>query len=108
MEKKHWRFYQKRIDHNYHHDLYILRTKGVYKASIDAIDIMKFAGGIVGGVLVKDYAVYKKWSKSDTTLKFYSAIKGNTIDQPCASITFQSLKYGWDQWHLGEPLHLQG
>ena len=30
---------------------------------MDAIDIMKLAGGIVGGVLVKDYAVYKKWIK---------------------------------------------
>ena len=30
------------------------------KASLDA---MKLAGGIVGGVLVKDYAVYKKWIK---------------------------------------------
>ena len=33
------------------------------KASLDAMDIMKLAGGIVGGVLVKDYAVYKKWTK---------------------------------------------
>ena len=33
------------------------------KASLDAMDIMKLAGGIVGGVLVKDYAVYKKWIK---------------------------------------------
>ena len=31
------------------------------KASLDAMDIMKLAGGTVGGVLVKDYAVYKKW-----------------------------------------------
>ena len=31
------------------------------KTSIDAMDIMKLAGGICGGVLVKDYAVYKKW-----------------------------------------------
>ena len=31
------------------------------KASLDAMDIMKLAGGIVGGVLVKDYAFYKKW-----------------------------------------------
>ena len=31
------------------------------KVSLDAMDIMKLAGGIVGGVLVKDYAVYKKW-----------------------------------------------
>ena len=30
------------------------------KASLDAMDIMKLAGGIWGGVLVKDYAVYKK------------------------------------------------
>ena len=30
-------------------------------ASLDAMDIMKLVGEIVGGVLVKDYAVYKKW-----------------------------------------------
>ena len=31
------------------------------KASLDAMDIMKLSGGICGRVLVKDYAVYKKW-----------------------------------------------
>ena len=31
------------------------------KASMDTIDIMKLAGGIVDDILVKDYAVYKKW-----------------------------------------------
>ena len=31
------------------------------KASLDAIDIMKLAGGICGEVLVKDYGVYRKW-----------------------------------------------
>ena len=31
------------------------------KASLDVMGIMKLAGGICGGVLVKDYAVYKKW-----------------------------------------------
>ena len=31
------------------------------KVSINAMDIMKLAGEICGGVLVKDYAVYKKW-----------------------------------------------
>ena len=31
------------------------------KASLDAMDIMKPAVVICGGVLVKDYAVYKKW-----------------------------------------------
>ena len=33
------------------------------KVSLDAMDIMKLAGGIVGGVFVKDYRVYKKWIK---------------------------------------------
>ena len=33
------------------------------KASLDPMDIMKLAGGICGGVLVKDYAVYRKWIK---------------------------------------------
>ena len=31
------------------------------KASVDALDIPKLTVGIYGGVLVKDYAVYKKW-----------------------------------------------
>ena len=30
-------------------------------APLDAMDIMKLAGGICGGVLVKDYAINKKW-----------------------------------------------
>ena len=30
-------------------------------AYMDAMDIMKLAGGIKGGVLAKDYAVYKEW-----------------------------------------------
>ena len=33
------------------------------KVSLDAMNIMKLAGGIVGSVLLKDYAVYKKWIK---------------------------------------------
>ena len=31
------------------------------KASLDAMDILKLSNGICGSVLVKDYAVYKKW-----------------------------------------------
>ena len=31
------------------------------KAFMDAIHIMKLAGGIFGGVLVKDYGAYRKW-----------------------------------------------
>ena len=43
--------------------LYALKTANVKppKASLDAVDIMKLAGEIVGGALFKDYAVYKKW-----------------------------------------------
>ena len=42
---------------------YVIKTANVkpLKASLDAMDIMRLVGGIVGGVLVKDYAVYKKW-----------------------------------------------
>ena len=31
------------------------------KACLDAMDLLKLTGGICGGVLVKDYAVYKRW-----------------------------------------------
>ena len=31
------------------------------KASLDATDTLKLTGGICGGVLVKDYGVYKQW-----------------------------------------------
>ena len=31
------------------------------KASLDAVDLLKLTGGICGGMLVKDYVVYKKW-----------------------------------------------
>ena len=41
---------------------YVLKAANVKppKASLDAMDIMKLAGEIVSGVLVKDYAVCKK------------------------------------------------
>ena len=44
---------------------YLLKVANVKppKMSLDAIDSMKLAGRIVGRVLVKDYAVYKKWIK---------------------------------------------
>ena len=42
---------------------FALKTANVKppKSSLDAMDIMKLASGICGKVLVKDYAVYKKW-----------------------------------------------
>ena len=44
--------------------LHVLKATNVkpLKASLDAKDIMKLAGGTVGGTLAKDYAVYKKWT----------------------------------------------
>ena len=41
---------------------YVLKAANVkpLKVSLNAMDIMKIARRIVGGVLVKDYAVYKK------------------------------------------------
>ena len=44
---------------------HVLKAENVKppKASLDAMDIVKLAAGIVVGVLVKDYAVYKIWIK---------------------------------------------
>ena len=53
--------------------LFALKTANIKppKASLDAMDIMKLAGGICGGVLMKDYAVYKKWIQQ----KFYGPLR---------------------------------
>ena len=42
---------------------YVLKVPDIKPplASLDDMDIMRLAGGIVGGVLIKDYTVYKKW-----------------------------------------------
>ena len=42
---------------------YVLKAANLKppKVSVDAMDIIKLGGGIVGGVLVKYYVVYKKW-----------------------------------------------
>ena len=52
---------------------YVLKARNVKppKASLDAMDNMKPAGGIVSGVFVKDYAVYKKWINEWYNKKFY-------------------------------------
>ena len=44
---------------------FALKVAGVKpsKTSLDAMDIIKLICGICGGVLVKDYPVYKKWIK---------------------------------------------
>ena len=38
-----------------------LKAAGVKILSLDAMYIVKLTSGIYRGVLVKDYAVYKKW-----------------------------------------------
>ena len=55
---------------------YALKSANVKppKASLDAMDIMKLAGGIVCGVLVKDYAVYKNWINESYTIKLHDTI----------------------------------
>ena len=66
---------------------YVLKAANLKppKASLDAMDIMKLASGIVGGVLVKDYTVYKKWINEWYINKFialHKAIKlHSTIGQ---------------------------
>ena len=64
MQKKKW------TDHNRHNHQNIFPTKDVNvtppKAFLDAVDIMKLADGICGGVLVNDYAVYKKMDQRVT------------------------------------------
>ena len=60
---------------------YVLKAANVKppKASVDAMDIMKLVGGIVGSVLVKDYAFYKKWIKEWYNKKIYGSLKVNNI-----------------------------
>ena len=38
-----------------------LKAAGVKLPSLDAMFMLKLTGGICGGVLVKAYAVYKRW-----------------------------------------------
>ena len=55
-KKKHCRFYQRWIDHNYYHDWNNLKPKVNVKppkASLDVTDIMKLASGIVFGIVYK-------------------------------------------------------
>ena len=70
IERKHWRLYQRWTDHNCRNHQNVFRTLNaanvkLSKTYLDAMDIMKLVGKICGGVLVKDYAVYKNGSTSD-------------------------------------------
>ena len=60
---------------------YVLKATNVKppKASLDAMDIMKLAGGIVGGVLYKKYVVYKKMDQRVMQQQNFIAPKGNKI-----------------------------
>ena len=55
---------------------YVLKAANVKlpKASLDAVDVMKLAGGIVGGALVKDYAglqIMDEWYNEWYNKTFY-------------------------------------
>ena len=60
---------------------YVLKTANLKtpKASLDAMDIMKCAGGIVGGILSKTMQSTKKWTNEWSNQKFYGPLKGNKI-----------------------------
>ena len=45
------------------------------KAFLDTMDMIKLAGGIVGGALVRDYAVYKKWIKESYNKHFIALLR---------------------------------
>ena len=59
---------------------YVLKATNVKppKASLDAMDIMKLAGGI-GGVLYKKYVVYKKMDQRVMQQQNFIVPKGNKI-----------------------------
>ena len=61
---------------------YVLKAADIKppKVSLDAMNIMRLAGGICGGVLVKDYAVYKKWATSEYNNKNFIAPRGHKIN----------------------------
>ena len=53
------------------------------KASLDAMDILKLAGRICGGVLVKDYAVYNGLMSKYNNKNFITLFKGHKINTKC-------------------------
>ena len=61
--------------------LYALKAAKVKppKASMDAMDIMKLAGGICGGVLVKKWILHSKNGSTSDTTKLYGPTKSNKI-----------------------------
>ena len=61
--------------------LYVVKVVNLKppKASPDAMDIVNLAGWIVGGVLVKVYAVYKRWINVLYNKTFYGPPKGKKI-----------------------------
>ena len=47
------------------------------KASMDAMEIIKLAGSICGGVLLKDYALYKKMDQRVIQQQTFMALLGS-------------------------------
>ena len=82
-KKKHWRFYQGWIDHSSHHERNILRTKDGKCKTTKGIPgchgYHEMCWWNSGWYLVKDYAVYKKWTNEWYNKTFYGPLKGNKI-----------------------------
>ena len=76
--------------------IFTLKTANIKppKASLDAMDIMKLAHGICGGVLMKDYAVYKKWIQQ----KFYGLLRAMKLhNTKCRCSILFCWSFGPDQ-----------
>ena len=58
---------------------FVLKTASVKpsKASLDSMDIMKLPGGIREEVLVKDYALHKKWI-NESMIAYRLGMNNNT------------------------------
>ena len=61
------------------------------KITLDAMDIMKLTSAICGGVLVKDYAVYKKWiNKCGASLQLmFMLLDFSMVKIPLGSVTLR-------------------
>ena len=64
------------------------------KASLDAMDIMKFAGGISGGVLVNLFSVYKKWINEGKIIQRFMAPRGYKVTVLLAYFSMVKISLG--------------
>ena len=124
---KRWRFYQRQIDHNSHHDRNILRTKGGKRKTTKGVPVCYGYHETCAWCPCQRLYSLQKMYQRGIQQTFYGSRKGNKITQcqmqihskECTAAsrpsnsclcwpTFQSLKNHWDWWHSDGPTHLQG